>query len=115
MEISKGIYGLPQAGKLAQDRLVAHLETHEYIQCVNTPCLFVHRSNGVAFTLVVDDFLIKFKQRSAAEHLLSALRELYTITTDFSAKQKYVGITLDYNKKKRYIDMSIPGYVEKAI
>ena len=27
MEISKGIYGLPQAGKLAQDRLVAHLDT----------------------------------------------------------------------------------------
>ncbi len=77
--------------------------------------LFMHRTNGVAFTLVVDNFLIKFKQRSTAEHLLSAPRELYIITIDFSAKQKYVGITLDYNKKKRYIDMSIPGYVEKAI
>ncbi len=75
----------------------------------------MHRTNGFAYTLVVDDFFIKFKQHSAAEHLLSALRELYTITTDFSAKQKYVGITLDYNKKKRYIDMSIPGYVKKAI
>ena len=31
MEISKGIYGLPQAGKLSQDRLVAHLATHGYI------------------------------------------------------------------------------------
>ena len=61
MEISKGIYGLPQAGKLSQDRLVSHLATHGYIQCVNTPCLFVHASNGVAFTLVVDDFLIKTK------------------------------------------------------
>ena len=115
MEISKGIYGLPQAGKLAQDRLVTHLATHDYIQCVNTPCLFVHRTNGVAFTLVVDDFLIKFKERSAVEHLFSALRELYTITTDFSTTQKYVGITLQYNKRKRYIDMSIPGYVKKAI
>ena len=85
------------------------------MQCINTPCLFVHRTNGVAFTLVVDDFLIKFKQRSAVEHLLSALRELYTITTDFAATQKYVGITLHYNKEKRYIDMSIPGYVKKAI
>ena len=28
MEISKGIYGLPQAGKLAQDRLVKHLASH---------------------------------------------------------------------------------------
>jgi hypothetical protein len=115
MEISNSIYGLPQAGKLSQDRLVKHLATHEYIQCINTPCLFVHRTNGVAFTLVVDDFLIKFKQRSAVEHLLSALRELYTITTDFAATQKYVGITLHYNKEKRYIDMSIPGYVKKAI
>jgi hypothetical protein len=115
MEISKGIYGLPQAGKLAQDRLISHLATHGYIQCVNTPCLFVHTSNGVAFTLVVDDFLIKYKDRSSAEHLLSALRELYVITTDFSDRQKYVGITLSYNKTKHYIDMSIPGYVKKAL
>jgi len=115
MEISKGIYGLPQAGKLSQDRLISHLATHGYIQCVNTPCLFVHTSNGIAFTLVVDDFLIKYKDRSAAEHLLSALRELYIITTDFSDRQKYVGITLYHNKQKHYIDMSIPGYVKKAI
>jgi hypothetical protein len=115
MEISKGIYGLPQAGKLSQDRLISHLAIHGYNQCVNTPCLFVHKTNGVAFTLVVDDFLIKFKDRSAVEHLLGTLRELYTITTDFSIKQKYVGITLHHNKAKRYIDMSIPGYVKKAI
>jgi hypothetical protein len=115
MEISNSIYGLPQAGKLSQDRLVKHLATHGYIQCINTPCLFVHSTNGVAFTLVVDDFLIKFKERSAVEHLFSALRELYTITTEFAATQKYVGITLHYNKRKRYIDMSIPGYVKKAV
>ncbi len=115
MEISKGIYGLPQAGKLAQDRLVAHLAKNGYIQCVNTPCLFVHQTNGVAFTLVVDDFLIKYKDREAVNHLLTALRELYTITTEFGTTQKYVGITLHHNKLQRYIDMSIPGYVKKAI
>jgi hypothetical protein len=115
MEISKGIYGLPQAGKLAQDRLVSHLAKHGYMQCVNTPCLFVHTTNGVAFTLVVDDFLIKFKNRSDADHLLSALRELYTITSDFALTQKYVGITLCHNKATRTIDMSMPGYVKKAI
>ena len=115
MEISKGIYGLPQAGKLAQDRLVAHLANNGYIQCVNTPCLFVHQSNGVAFTLVVDDFLIKYNDRKEVDHLLSVLRELYTITTEFGATQKYVGITLHHNRTKRHIDMSIPGYVQKAI
>jgi hypothetical protein len=115
MEISKGIYGLPQAGKLAQDRLVAHLAKNGYIQCVNTPCLFIHQTNGVAFTLVVDDFLIKYSDRKDVNHLLTVLRELYTITTEFGATQKYVGITLHHNRAQRHIDMSIPGYVQKAI
>ena len=114
MEITKGIYGLPQAGKLAQDRLVQHLAGHGYNQCINTPCLFVHASNGVAFTLVVDDFLIKYKEQTALDHLFTALRELYVITTDLSDTKKYVGITLYHNIKKNYIDMSIPGYVVRA-
>jgi hypothetical protein len=63
----------------------------------------------------VDDFLIKFKNQTAVEHFLGILRDLYTITTDFSETHKYVGITLHHNKAKRYIDMSIPGYVKKAI
>jgi hypothetical protein len=29
-QVDKGMYGLPQAGKLAQDKLVAHLATHGY-------------------------------------------------------------------------------------
>jgi hypothetical protein len=116
MEISKGIYGLPQAGKLSQDRLVKHLASNDYTQCVNTPCLFKHKTNGVVFTLVVDDFLIKYKSRENVDHLLNSLRELYKITTDFSRESlKYVGITLRHDRKKRHIDMSIPGYVEKAL
>lgn len=116
MEISKGIYGLPQAGKLSQDRLVKHLASNDYIQCVNTPCLFKHKTNGVVFTLVVDDFLIKYKGRDNVDHLLNALRELYKITTDFSRDSlKYVGITLRHDRENRHIDMSIPGYVIKAL
>ena len=41
---------------------------------------------------------------------------LYKITTDFSRDSlKYVGITLRHDRKKRHIDMSIPGYVVKAL
>jgi hypothetical protein len=40
VEISKGIYGLAQAGRLAQDRPVALLKDNGY--CLN-PCIFRHR------------------------------------------------------------------------
>ncbi len=49
------------------------------------------------------------------DHLFGVLRELYDIPTDFSPTLKYVGITLHHNRKKRYIDMSILGYVKKAM
>ncbi len=64
---------------------------------------------------MVDDFLIKYNDRKDADHLLTVLRELYTITTEFGATQKYVGITLQHNRTQNYINMSIPGYVQKAI
>ena len=115
IKINTSIYGLPQAGKLSQDRLVKHLASHGYSQCTNTPCLFVHDTNGIAFTFVVDDFLIKYRDKTAADHFMTTLRELYEITTDFNNVQKNVGITLKHNKLERTIDMSMPGYVKKAL
>jgi len=115
MRIDKSIYGLKQAGILSQDRLIAQLAKHGYTQCHFTPCLFIHASNGTAFTLVVDDFLVKYKDAAAGQHLITCLQELYQITVDQAPVQKYVGITIDYRKDKRYIDLSMPGYVQKAL
>jgi hypothetical protein len=114
VEISKGIYGLPQAGRLAQEKLVKHLATHGYRSTANTPCLFKHESKPVAFTLVVDDFLIKYGGRSDLDHLLDSLREAYEITVDIEAV-KYVGIDIAYNRTARTISLSMPEYVGKAL
>jgi hypothetical protein len=59
-EVTKSMYGLPHAGKIAQDVLIGRLVKHGYLQS-GTTCLFRHVTNGVAFTLVVDDFAVKFK------------------------------------------------------
>ena len=42
VEIRKGMYGLPQAGILANDRLQAHLATHGYVAAKHTPGFFTH-------------------------------------------------------------------------
>ena len=114
VKIVKGMYGLPHAGKLAQDKLLPHLAKHGYHQCPNTRCLFKHESRPISFTLVVDDFGIKFKGKEHAEHLLNAIKELYEITVDWTGS-KYLGIVIDYNREKREMRLSMPKYVENAI
>jgi hypothetical protein len=42
VEISKGMYGLPQAGILAFNQLKTHLTTHDYATCTHTPGLWTH-------------------------------------------------------------------------
>ena len=56
MEVSKGMYGLPQAGLLAQELLQKRLAKHEYHQSEIIPDLWKHESRPIMFTLVVDDF-----------------------------------------------------------
>ena len=59
MRIIRGIYGLPQSGKLANDLLKKRLEVHGYREVKHTPGLFKHDWRPMWFTLVSDDFGIK--------------------------------------------------------
>jgi hypothetical protein len=115
-EVNKGMYGLPQAGLLAQKRLIAHLASAGYHQCKHVPCLFEHESSGTQFTLVVDDFGIKYCTEEGARHLLDTLAALYPITTDWTGG-KYLGITIRFGADPRgkYVALSIPGYVAKQL
>ena len=76
MRLGSTIYGLTSAGRLSQDRLIAHLAQHGYNQAAHTPCLFTHSSNSIAFALVVDDFLVKYHTQESADHLTTTLRSL---------------------------------------
>ena len=113
-EIKKGVYGLPHAGKIANDRLTKHLAPFGYIPSTTTPGLWTHTSRPIQFTLVVDDFGIKSIDPADVQHLLSALREQYEITHDPTGSL-YCGLTLAWNYDTRYVDVSMPGYVTKAL
>ena len=112
-EINKGMYGLPQAGLLAQERLMTHLAAHGYTQ-TSTPCLFRHATNGVTFTLVVDDFGVKYTTLQGAEHLCDILRQLYTLKPDYTGSS-YIGFRLDFNYINRLVTLSMPTYVDKML
>jgi hypothetical protein len=114
VEIRKGMYGLPQAGRIANDALVQHLSSHGYIQDEHTHGLFTHTTRPVAFCLVVDDFAVKYVGKEHADHLMSVLRKKYTISTDWEAKL-YCGLTLKWDYEKGTCDLSMPGYVASAL
>ena len=74
MEILQGMYGLPQAGCLANDLLTKRLAAHGYVPAPIMPGLWLHKSRPILFTLVVDDFEIKYVNQANLDHFLAVLR-----------------------------------------
>ena len=68
-EIKKGMYGLPHAGKIANERLTKHLAPFGYTPSQTTPGLWKHNTRQLTFTLVVDDFGIKSTNPADVAHL----------------------------------------------
>ena len=110
MEINKGMYGLPQAGILANKLLKKRLAKFGYFEMPHTPGLWKHVSRPISFTPMVDDFDIKYVGKEHIDHLLSAIKTEYTIEVDWTGGL-YCGIKLEWNYDKRYVDISMPGYV----
>jgi hypothetical protein len=114
VEIRRGMYGLPQAGKIANDQLIKFLAPHGYEPVPLTHGLWRHKERNVVFTLVVDDFGVKYTQRSDADHLISTLEKYYKVSTDWTGA-RYCGLTLAWDYDKRTCDVSMPGYIERAL
>jgi hypothetical protein len=110
MEIRKGMYGLPQAGILANQLLRQRLKPHGYFEVTNTPGLWKHVTRPTTFTLVVDDFGIKYVGDEHAHHLIDTLSKYYTVETDWSGSL-YCGIQLQWNYAQHFVDLSMPKYV----
>jgi hypothetical protein len=114
VEIRKGLYGLPQAGIIANVRLKKHLAQHGYLLADHTPGLYHHETRPISFALVADDFAIKYVGKEHAEHLFETLREIYTITIDWTGT-KFCGLTLKWDYDNGTVDISMPGYIAKCL
>jgi hypothetical protein len=52
------------------------------------------------FTLVVDDFGVKYVSQDDIDHLIEGIKAMYTLTEDWTG-DLYCGIKLDWDYKKR--------------
>ena len=112
------MYGLPYASLISQELLEKILEEHGYNQSQMTPGLWSHKWRPIQFTLIVDDFGVKYIGDEYAEHLISVVKKHYELIHDLNKENQgtiYCGVTKDCDYDKREVHLSIPGYVTKAL
>ena len=112
-EIRKAIYGLPQAGILANKQVKKHLAPAGFYEVAHTPGLWRHKRHPIQFSLIVDDFGIKHVGKEHIDYLLTSLRKHYTAVKVDWTGSLYAGITLDWNYQERWLDTWMPGYIDK--
>ena len=94
IEANRVMYGLPQAGLLANEILEKILNKRGYQHNKLVPSFWTHDWRPVQFTLVVDDFRFNYVGEENALHLKKTIEENYTVTSEWYV-QRYIGITLD--------------------
>jgi len=114
IKIKKGMYGLKQAAILAYDHLRNSIAPYGYHPVKGTVGIWKHDTRPTKFCVCVDDFGIKYWSKEDADHLENALGKTFKYTVDREGKN-YCGLTLDWNYKLGYVDISMPGYVPKAL
>jgi hypothetical protein len=110
----RGMYGLPHAGLIANELLEKRLNQHGYFQSKLVPGFWSHKTRPISFTLVVDDFGVKYVGEENALHLKHVLEQHYKVSADWTGN-RYIGITLDWDYAGRKVHLSMPGYKEKAL
>jgi hypothetical protein len=77
IEIRKSMYGLKQAGLLANQLLQKHLAPFGYYPARHTQGMWLHKTRPIALSLSMDDFTVKLVGKQHADHLLDAFLRSY--------------------------------------
>ena len=84
MDICKGMPGLKQAGRIANDRLKAHLSQFGFAPVPRTLVLWKHATKHITFSLVVDNFGVNYIVKENSAQLFQSLQKLYSISIDWT-------------------------------
>ena len=104
------MYGLPQARKLANDDLVAHLAEGGYHPAKYTLDLFTNKQATIQFALVVDDFGIKYTNERDPNTSSPRMTAIDSMESPLSGTTRKGNVYWAYQNiaSKLYIDSNIP-------
>ena len=111
----KFMYGLPQSGRLAYIGIIKQLRLHGYNQAGFTPGLFKHETLVTMFSLVADDFGVKYTAKNNTLRFIDTLKKTHIgITIDWSGRI-FLGVNLDWDYTKHTANISMTNYVNKSL
>ncbi len=88
------MYGIPQAGILANKPLKKCLNATGYYQCQHTLGLWHQVWHDIIFCLFEDNFGVKTTSHNHIMHLKTALEKYYTVGMDWNSSF-YCGVNID--------------------
>ncbi len=75
--MQQAIWDLPQAGILSNKQLYRKLAPFGYYKCVNTSGLWFHMTHPITFTLVLDNFGVKYADKADVDHLIASIKDIH--------------------------------------
>ena len=109
------MYGLAQAGLLANELLAKSLAKHGFSETPHTPGLWKHHKNPIQFALVVENFGIKYENKQDAQDLINALESNYEAVSVDCDRELFCDIKLKWDCHNRTVDLSMPGCTTRIL
>ena len=99
---------------LANKELKKVLAKSGYFPSKHTAGLFAHKTSPISFTLVVDNFGVKYVDKANALHLKNTISDYFPMKSGWKGS-RYIGIDLNYDYTKRTVKLSKKGYIKKSL
>ena len=101
--VEKGMYDILQDIIISHESLKEHVRPFSYESVTITLGIWLHKKNGITFTLVVEKSDIKYQRKEDVQHLINKPQEKYDAST---AALHWNGTTRQVYWKSQFQNMS---------
>ena len=78
------------------------------------PVSWKNDTQPISFTLIVDEFGVKYVSKKHVNHLINVLKKHDTMAEDWES-ENYGGVTLDWYYTKRQVHLPMPECVKDSL
>jgi hypothetical protein len=108
----RALYGLKQSPYLWYEELRAHLQTLDFLPCLNDICVFRHTQSGVMIVIYVDDMLVIAKTKEQVDRAAQLLQNKFKMRS-LGPIHYYLGMRIIRDRPNRELLLLQDSYMER--